>query len=291
MTKAIVTLTVLAGCAWSSSAIAADVEGKVISPKVTQAPAVDGDGRDPAWRAAKETKVVAKGVFPANASKSTDVVIRSVHTGTQVYFLVRWRDETRDDQAQKPFAWDPGKNAYVEGPEREDMFALAFEHTGPFTADMLSPVEAVWDVWHWKASRTGPQGFAMDRTHRYTRQQWEGKGRSHKARDGQPIWITRLEDAGDTVEKKQAAPATRQGETVPQYLPGTPTGSAADVRAKGTWLDGWWTLELERKLDTAHPDDTVFDVTRTYKMAVSAHDRTGDMDKASGVIDLAFGKK
>lgn len=290
MKNTIVTVTVVAA-AWSSFGIAADMAGKVVSAKVTQAPTVDGDGRDAAWKTAKETKVVAKGVFPANASKSTEVAIRSVHTDTQVYFLVRWRDETRDDQAQKPFAWDPGKSAYVEGPQREDMFALAFEHTGPFTGDMLSPEEAVWDVWHWKATRTNPQGFAMDRSHRYTRQQWEGKGRSHTARDGQPIWITRVEDAGDTVEKKQAAPATRQGETVPQYLAGTPTGSAADVRAKGTWSDGWWTLELERKLDTTHPDDTAFDVKRIYKMAVSAHDRTGDMDKASGVIELAFGTK
>jgi hypothetical protein len=291
MKNMIATLTLLGWCAGSSAGIAADAEGKLVSARVAQGPVVDGAGGDAAWRTARETKVVAKGVFPANASKSTEVALRSVHTDTHVYVLVRWRDETRDDQAQKPFAWDPGKNAYAEGPEREDMFALAFEHTGPFTADMLSPVEAVWDVWHWKASRTNPQGFAMDRTHRYTRQQWEGKGRSHTARDGQPIWITRLEDAGDTVEKKQPAPTSRAADKVPQYLPGTPTGSAADVHGKGAWSNGWWTLELERKLDTGHPDDTVFDLKRTYKMAVSAHDRTGDMDKASGVIELTFAGK
>ena len=290
MKKAIVILPAVVWCVWASAGIAAGVEGNIVSVRATNAPVLDGDGRDAAWKSARETKAVAKGVFPTNESKSTEVAIRSVHTDTHVYFLVRWRDETRDDRAQKPFAWDSAKNAYVEGPEREDMFALAFEHTGPFTADMLSPEEAIWDVWHWKAARTGPQGFAMDRTHRYTRQQWEGKGRSHKARDGQPIWITRVEDAGDTVEKKQAAPAARAGDEVPQYLPGTPTGSAADVRAKATWSDGWWTLELERKLDTGHPDDTAFDLKRTYKMAVSTHDRTGDMDKASGVIDLSFGK-
>jgi hypothetical protein len=106
--------------------------------------------------------------------------------------------------------------------------------------------------------------------------------------NGKPIWIARLEDAGDTVERKQPAPKEHQGDRIPQYLPGTPSGSAADVRAKGTWSDGWWTLELERKLDTGHADDTAFDPSRTYRMAVSVHDRTGDMDKASGVIELAF---
>jgi hypothetical protein len=93
------------------------------------------------------------------------------------------------------------------------------------------------------------------------------------------------------VEKKQPQPTSEKGERVPQYLPGTPTGSAADVRAKGAWADGWWTLELERKLVTGHPDDTPFDPKKVYKTAVSAHDRTGDMDKASGVIELTFGKK
>ena len=33
------------------------------------------------------------------------------------------------------------------------MAAVAFELSGPFTADMLSPVDAIWDVWHWKALR------------------------------------------------------------------------------------------------------------------------------------------
>lgn len=291
MTSTTATLTVLACCVWSSPGFAAGLEGKVLSVKVRQGPALDGKGTDAAWKSAKETMVVAKGVFPANAGKSTEVTIRSAHTETHMYVLVRWRDETRDDQAHKPFVWEPGKNAYVEGPEREDMLALAFEHTGPFTADMLSPEEAIWDVWHWKATRTNPQGFAMDRTHRYTREQWEGKGKSHPARNGQPIWIARPEDAGDTVEKKQPAPTRREGERVPQYLPGIPTGSAADVRAKGAWSEAWWTLELERKLDPGHPDDTPFDPKRTYRMAVSTHDRTGDMDKASGVIELAFEKR
>lgn len=75
---------------------------------------------------------------------------------------------------------------------------------------------------------------------------------------------------------------------MPQFSPGKPTGSAADVRAKGAWADGRWTLELGRKLGTAQKDDTKFDPSRTYKMTLGAFDRTGDMDKASGEIELAF---
>jgi len=261
---------------------------KVVSVQVGKAPIADGKGDDEAWASAKALEVTAKRVMPPNLGAATTVSIRSVHTATHVYFLIKWKDDTKDDVAHKPWAWDGAKNAYAEGLEREDMFSIAFEQTGVFDADMLSGVESTWDVWHWKATRTNPQGFAMDRIHRHTRSKPEGKAKEFKAKDGSTIWIARPEDGGDTVEKKQPAPAAKQGDRVPQYLPGTPNGSAADVRAKGTWAEGWWTLELERKLDTGNTDDTKFDPKRSYKFAVGPHDRTGDMDKASGVLELSF---
>ncbi|MBI4563362.1 MAG: hypothetical protein HY716_01540 [Planctomycetes bacterium] len=275
----------------AASGMQSPSDSRVVSARVTKGPAVDGKADDEAWKTARSVQVTAKGVFPANKDKVTEVVIRSVRTDSHIYFLVRWKDETKDDKAHKPWVWDAAKNAYVEGPEREDMFAVAFEHTGPFDPDMLSGMEAVWDVWQWKATRTNPQGFAMDRTHRYSKEQWQGKGKSHKDRKEQAIWIARPEDMGDTVEKKQTAPAEKKDDVVPQYLPGTPSGSAADVKAKGAWEGGWWTLELERKLDTGNPDDTKFEPGRVYKMAVSAHDHTGDMDKASEVMELEISGK
>lgn len=278
----------LAGCA--SSGGASQSGNRLISARVTKGPMLDGKADDDAWKAAQPVRVIAKGVFPANESKSTEVELRSVRTDTHLYLVVRWKDESKDDVIQKPFVWDAAKSAYVEGPEREDMFSVAFELSGAFDPDMLAGVESMWDVWHWKASRTNPQGFAMDRSHRYSKEQWQGKGKSFKDRKGQTIWIARPEDAGDTVEKKQAAPKAKEGDRVAQYFPGTPTGSAADVKAKGAWEGGWWTLEFERKLDTGHADDTKFVPGRAYKMAVSAHDRTGDMDKASGAIEIVIGE-
>jgi hypothetical protein len=280
----------LAGCASPGGGPPAS-GNRLVSARAAKAPALDGRADDEAWKAGQPVRLVAKGVFPANEGKSTDVVIRSVRTDTHIYFLVRWKDETKDAEMHKPFAWDAAKNAYVEGPEREDMFSLAFEHTGPFDPDMLAGVESVWDVWHWKATRTNPQGYAMDRTHRTSKEPWQGKGKSLKDRKGQTIWIARPEDAGDTVEKKVAAPTAKAGERAPQYAAGMPTGSAADVKAKGAWEGGWWTLELERRLDTGNADDTRFVPGRTYTMAVSAHDRTGDMDKASGAFEVEISGK
>lgn len=232
--------------------------------------------------------VVTRRPLPPDAGSSVEVELRSVHTVTHVYFAVTWKDATRDE-SHKSWTWNAQTKAYEEGADREDMLALAFEHTGPFEADMFAPVEATWDVWHWKAARTNPQGFAMDKTHRYSRTDPGGKSKRYDARDGKPVFIARPEDAGDSVEKKEPAPERRTKDRLPQYRPGKPTGSAADVRAKGLWVDGRWTLELERKLNTGHPDDTSFDPTRKYKMAIATFDRTGEMDRGSGVLELVFG--
>lgn len=261
--------------------------GQLVSVRVARAPELDGKVGDAVWRSAPELKLVARRVMEPNIGASTNISIRSVHTDTDIYVLVVW-DDSAPDLSHKSWVWNADKKGYEEGKDREDMFSLAFEHTGKFVPDMLAPVEAVWDVWHWKAFRTNPQGYAMDKTHRYIREKPQGKANEHRAHDGKPIWIARPEDGGDTVEKKQEALKEKKGNQVPQYVPGTPTESAADVRAKGRWAEGRWTLELGRKLNTRHKDDTAFDPSRTYKMALGAFDRTGDMDKASGEIELVF---
>ena len=268
--------------------IAQDSTPTLESLAADEAPTVDGRADDPAWSDARPVEVTARIVRPEPKEDGVTVTIKSVRTAANVYFLVQWKDETRDDAAHKPWVWNAEKLGYEEGPEREDMLSLAFEHTGLFDADMVSGEEATWDVWQWKATRTNPQGYAMDRFHRYTLEKPEGKVNSYTARNGRTIWIARPEDTGDTAEKKQPAPKEHQGERVPQYVEAMPSGSAADVRAKGGWADGVWTLEFERRLDTGHPDDTAFDPSRGYRMAVSVHDRTGNMDKATGVIELSF---
>ncbi|MEE8550939.1 MAG: ethylbenzene dehydrogenase-related protein [Gemmatimonadota bacterium] len=275
-------------------AITYAAEGKqyppdLVSARVTQAPTLDGKGEDEVWKVSMPLEVIAERTLPPNEGASVPVTIQSVHTDTDVYFLVSWEDST-ESVSHKTWVWNAEGGVYEQGDDREDMLALAFEHTGPFNADMLDGIEAVWDVWHWKAFRTNPQGYATDKTHHYTPSKPLGKAKSHTAASDEEIWIARPEDAGDSVEKKRKAPTAFSGQRIAQYGPGTPTGSAADVRAKGSWAKGRWTLELSRRLNTGHTDDTAFDLGQSYRMAVAAFDRTGDMDKASGVIELSFAK-
>jgi len=264
---------------------------RLVSAVTDVAPTLDGKADDKVWSRAKPLKVDVRRVLPPNVGASATVEIRSIHTDTHLYFLVTWEDEEAN-LSHKTWTWNSETNKYDEGKDREDMFALAFEHSGAFNVNMLSGDTGTWDVWHWKASRTNPQGYAMDKTHGYTLEEPDIKAKAYDAKNGKTIWIARPQDAGDTVERSQPAPTEFKGETVAQYLPGKPTESAADVNAKGAWSDGRWTLELGRKLNTGHSeDDTVFHTSRTYKMALGTFDHTGDMDKASGLIELTWADK
>jgi hypothetical protein len=167
---------------------------RLASARVAQAPPLNGVGGDEVWKAAVPLRVIARRPLPPNEGASAPVTIRSVHTDTQIFFLVTWEDST-ESVSHKTWVWNANEQTYDQGDDREDMFALAFEHTGPFDGDM---------------------------------------------------------------------------------------------RAKGAWSSGAWTLELPRRLETGNPDDTALDPRRSYNIAVAPFDHTGEMDKASGVIELAF---
>ncbi len=261
---------------------------KIESVAVTDAPKIDGRGDDPVWAHARATRVKVREVSGAREGRSPPVIVKSVRTVTHIYFLVSWADPTKD-ATHKTWVWNTENKAYEQGNDLEDVLALTFEHTGVFDADMLSGVEAVWDVWQWKAARTDPAGYAMDKIHRFSKTKPAGKAKSFRARDRSTIWISRPEDEGGSPQKSQPAPGEHKGDRVPKYVVGTPSGSAADVRAKGVWKDGRWTVELSRKLATGYADDTTLDASRTYRIGLAVFDREEDIHHtASDVVELTF---
>jgi len=189
---------------------------RLVSVYGSTTPELDGQVTDEAWQRSRPLQVTTRRVVPPLDGSTTAVELRAVHMDSHLYLQARWEDGTCDNVGHKPWVYSSQEGAYEEGAEREDMFSVAFEHTGTFDANMLSGQEAVWDVWHWKATRTNPAGYAMDRSHRYTREQPEGKAKAYPLASGGEVWIARPEDSGDTIEVKQPAPASRQGDRVPQ---------------------------------------------------------------------------
>ncbi|MFQ5887704.1 MAG: ethylbenzene dehydrogenase-related protein, partial [Candidatus Hydrothermarchaeales archaeon] len=164
------------------------------------------------------------------------------------------------------------------------------------------------DIWHWKASRTNPVGYADDKWMDDTLVEGyeeEDKEAAHRAdskvaggyrenvnpyKSGPRYYEPNPIDALDAkfilqseIYNGEAIEITsdivfREGDTIPGYILEKVSGSRGDMEAKGVWEDGVWSLELKRKLNTGHDDDVQFDVARTYRFGIAVMDNTGGFE-------------
>lgn len=244
--------------------------------KVAKLPAIDGKADDEAWKAAKE--LVVKIDQPGEPAPKKTVSMKAVHDGDSICVLMVWADPDKNDQ-HSPFVWK--ESAYEPDEEKvEDSCSIAFALEGKFDSDMKAGIESKWDVWEWNAQRTNA-GYARDRTHIYSRLKPDekfGKSKRMTDNDGKFIFLARPEDEGTAVTRKDEAPAAKGAPVVPQYVAQKPTGSAADVQAKGEYAGGKWTVEFRRKLNTGHKDDTVFAAGKSIEFAIAAFDKSEKSD-------------
>ena len=85
------------------------------------------------------------------------------------------------------------------------------------------------------------------------------------------MFLSRPSDSGKSTYKDIAHDAYA-GDTAFRYEHRQPSGSRADVKAKGAWHKGIWTIEFQRKLQTGHPDDVQFDTKLTYVFGLSRYE-------------------
>jgi hypothetical protein len=265
-------LAVLALMAGGCAGVAPEDADSIQARRVETAPVLDGLADDAAWRESTPLEVeLTGGTGPSHCA------VRAVAHGDSVYVLATWADAT-EDRAHK--VWTKQEDgSWRSGPEREDVFSMAFPLSGPFEPDMLAPLECRWDVWHWKAARTDPAGYAMDKSHSTSLTDPGGKRAAIDLDGGQTIYIARPEDAGGSATKSLPHPTS--GTSGPKYEAATPTGSASDVRAKATWKDGVWTLELSRRLSTGHGDDAQFPAGGSIEFAIGIFDRAEHEDHST----------
>jgi len=65
------------------------------------------------------------------------------------------------------------------------------------------------------------------------------------------------------------------GNVVQRYTLRQPQSSRADVKAKGVWKDGSWTIEFARPLFTGNSDDVNFQALKSYGFGVSRYEIAG----------------
>jgi hypothetical protein len=199
--------------------------------------------------------------------------LRSIHTDDMIYFLVQFPDAA-PSETHKCWIWDKGEEVYKPGNDREDMFVMKWKMSGDsisFSPDLVEPHTA--DIWFWKACRTNPGGYLDDKNQVITKEEAEGTTPVKSNKYG-TLYLSRKGDAGKSAYEEQIF-FEYYGDFILKYYLRQPEGSRADIRGKGRWADGQWTIEIERKLDTGHEDDIALSVGQSYVFGVCLYEMSG----------------
>ena len=251
----------------------AKAEQIVKSFRISQSPIVDG----------LETEDIWKNVEPVTTFDSIaqiEINIKSVYTDSNIFFLVSFPDKN-ESRTHRSWIWNKEKGMYDEGPDREDTFVFKWKLDDTIKDLSLSSDESYEaDIWYWKACRTDPQGFADDKIQRLYSYR-EKDSFEVISKSGTKMYLQRQADAGRGAYKTNIF-IDYEGNVVPRYTLRPPQFSRADVKAKGVWKDGRWTIEFVRALVTGNEDDVSFQTTgKTYGFGVSRYEIAGRPPEAS----------
>jgi hypothetical protein len=314
---------VFGGLLFSSQNVDAAAKQVLTVAKAKTAP---GGLDDAVWAKAKAITVPFEGKEKFVGQKAA-VTTKAVYTDAEIYFLFTWSDAT---QSVTKGAWkfDGQKWSHQRG--NEDRISLLFEinrinnfatkgcavtcHVPEGAANAkdgkfgTTSAAEKGDLWHWKAARSDPAGFADDTW--LTKISEKKGGRKGDAGEGGD---SKNMTADKSMPKFMLAPGKKlarndvllvshaaeikdygifkSGDTVTYRMPKMPAGSRADIKAVSSYADGSWTVMLYRKLDTGHDDDAAFNPRKKYNFAMALFDDSGDEDSYdSEVLSLQFAR-
>ncbi len=281
---------------------------------------------DPAWASAKALAVPFEGKEKF-AGKKSNVTTKAVYTSDHIFFLFKWSDPTLS-VTKGAWQYDGLKWSHMKG--NEDRISLLFEinrinnfATKGCTVTCHVPSGAPnakdgkfgttseaekGDLWHWKAARSDPAGYADDTWLTKTdmkksgRKSDKGKGGDtknmtvdkarpkYKLAPGKKLAKNDILLASHVVEITDYS-AFKSGDTITYRMPKMPDGSRADIKALSRWSNGLWTVLLSRKLNTGHEDDVAFNPRKKYNFAMALFDDSGDEHSYdSETISLEFSR-
>lgn len=263
MLKILMTITIAAAILVAGPTQAAQ---ELIAAKVDKVPTIDGVADEAIWSKAKV-------VVAHDPLAKIDVTIQAVYTNDSICFLVTFPDST-ENRGHKTLVWVPEQERYRTGTDREDTFVFKWSDE-PAEIDLSLSADAPYkaDIWYWKAHRTDRAGFADDKSHVYSAIETP-KSRPVISKRGRRFFLSRPGDEGKAAYQT-IVHANYVGKTTGKFEVASPTGSRADIQAKGVWRDGMWTVEFHRKLATGHADDIQFDRNRRYQFGVSRFEIAG----------------
>ncbi|BBO81869.1 hypothetical protein DSCO28_24350 [Desulfosarcina ovata subsp. sediminis] len=238
----------------------------IIAAKVNRAPVIDGRADDPVWEQSRS-------YLTQDKKSGIAVTLKAVYTDNRIFFLVRFPDQD-ESTLHKDWVWNPGLGIYEMGSKREDTFVFKWSMSGN-RADLSLESDKSYraDIWFWKANRTDPSGFADDKIQQLTFNP-APKTKTVTSRTGKTAYLSRRGDEGDSAYKSVIF-NEYQGDRIPRFKSQPPSGSRADILAKGLWQNHQWTIEFSRRLNTGHLDDIQFDPTSKYLFGISRYEIAG----------------
>lgn len=241
-------------------------EQSLLANYTTQPPVVDGVPNDPAWENAQEIITIDK-------VTKLPISIKAVYSDKEIFVQVNF-DDPDESRTHKSWTWDKGREIYTVGHDREDIFIFKWNMTpGPVDLSIYADNSHHADIWYWKACRTDPTGYADDKSHLLSPTE-ERNTTKIISGSGKTMHLLRRGDEGTSAYRIDLI-TDYQGEILPRYIPQQPTMSRSDVKAKGIWENGKWTIEFRRDLNTDHHDDVQFTTGRKFLFAVSRYEIAG----------------
>jgi MoaA/NifB/PqqE/SkfB family radical SAM enzyme len=238
----------------------------LVAQKVTQEPIIDGKATDSVWSQ-------AQAITTHDKIADIDITLKAVYTEEKIFFLVTFPDKD-ESRTHRNWVWNFSKKEYEQGKDREDVFVLKWNmNPQPVDLSIYADRPYLADIWFWKACRTDPLGYADDKLQRLNPYSLE-KAKELISKSGRRMYLQRLGDQGCSTYKTNIH-IEYKGDVLPRYTLQPPTLSRGDIKAKGLWEAGRWTIEFARLLTTGHADDIQFEPEREYQFGVSRYEIAG----------------
>ncbi|MBU1852430.1 MAG: hypothetical protein KJ957_00105 [Candidatus Omnitrophica bacterium] len=239
---------------------------RVVAEKITQAPVIDGKPDESLWEE-------VQAIVSHDDIADIDITLKAAYTDEEIFFLVTFPDPD-ESRMHKEWIWDKDADMYKTGPSREDTFVFKWNmEPAPVDLSVYSDDPYITDVWFWKACRTDPVGFADDKIQALALIK-NPKARELTSKSGSTMYLQRLGDEGRAAYKDVLF-IEYKGDIVPNFENQTPTGSRADIRAKGSWSSGRWAIEFRRLLNTGNADDIQFVPGKSYQFGITRYEIAG----------------
>ena len=249
----------------------------ITARKVGQGPLIDGSGKDPVWEK-------AQALITYDKIADINITLKAVYTDKEIFFLVTFFDPD-ESRIHKEWVWDKDSRMYKPGPGREDAFVFKWNMgVGPVDLSVYSDDPYMTDIWFWKACRTDPSGFADDKMDLLNSFEMP-KTMKIISKSGKVMYLQRLGDTGEPAFK-DTLPVEYTGDVVLNFRNQVPTLSRADIKARGIWSDGKWTIEFARALNTGKADDLQFIPGKSYQFGVSRYEIAARAPEATSTQPL-----